>query len=122
MLQVNVRRLPHETWAKVNEDYYISNRGRWYSVRTQKLIVQAPNSAGYLRATVSKDGKQKHLFTHIKVVELFGDCNDTKLPAGLETLRELGISIDHLDRNKNNNRQSNLEIVTHSENCKRKFL
>ena len=71
MLQLTVRRLPHEIWAKYNEDYYISNRGRWYSVGAKRLLAQYPNSAGYLRTTVVLNGKAKHLFTHIKVVELF---------------------------------------------------
>lgn len=34
---------------------------------------------------------------------------------------ELRLSIDHIDGNKSNNKQSNLELVTHSENCLRKF-
>lgn len=116
---MTIRRLPHELWTRYNDDYYLSNCGRWYSVRKDRLLRQFPNSSGYMRTTLIVDGQAKKVFTHIKVVELFGDCNGTRIAT--ETLREAKLSIDHLDRNKKNNRQSNLELVTHQENCKRKF-
>ncbi len=121
MLQITARRLPNEKWVAYNPDYYISNRGRWYSVKSKKVLRQYPNSSGYMRATLVVGGQLKRVFTHIKVVELFGDCKGSRLPE-TDTLRELKLSIDHLDRNKRNNRQDNLELVLHSENCKRKFI
>lgn len=72
-----------------------------------------------MRTTLTIDGQAKKVFTHIKVVELFGDRNGNRIAT--ETLREAGLSIDHLNRNKKDNRQANLELVTHQENCKRKF-
>lgn len=119
---LKVRRLPHEEWAAVDDNYRISNMGRWYSERKGKIIKQEPNSSGYMRVTTCENRKVKHRLTHIKVIEMFGDCNGRRLPEGTTSLRELGLSIDHLDRNKRNNRQSNLEIVTHQENCLRKFI
>lgn len=113
--------LPNEKWAAVTPKYYVSNMGRWYSVTKRRIIRQEPNSSGYLRATLRLKGKRKHVLTHIKVVELFGDCYGKRIPYGADTLRELGLSIDHRDRNTYNNTQYNLELVTHRENCKRKF-
>ena len=121
MLQITARRLPNEKWVAYNSDYYISNRGRWYSVKSKKVLRQYPNSSGYMRAELIVGGQKKKVFTHIKVVELFGDCKGSRLPE-TDTLRELKLSIDHLDRDKRNNRQENLELVLHSENCKRKFI
>lgn len=118
---VQVRRLPHEMWAQAYEGYLISNMGRWYSQKSERLLAQHPNSSGYLRADIIVDGKRICPFTHIKVVEFFGDCYGNRIPAGVTKLRDIHFSIDHLDRNKRNNRQSNLELTTHAENCKRKF-
>lgn len=118
---LDVRRLPHEQWALVGDNYCISNMGRWYSLRRKTILAQSPNSSGYMRVTTSENQTPKHRLTHIKVIEMFGDCNGNRLPSGAKSLREFGLSIDHIDRNKKNNRQSNLEIVTHQENCQRKF-
>lgn len=119
---IKVRRLPHEEWVQVYDNYCISNKGRWYSVKRRTILAQQPNSSGYMRVTTCENQTPKHRLTHIKVVEMFGDCNGKRIPCGVKSLRELGLSIDHLDRNKKNNRQSNLEIVTHKENCQRKFI
>lgn len=83
-------------------------------------MAQNQNSSGYYRAYLRIRGKYKHIFTHIKVVELFGDRNGNKIPEGATSLRELGLSIDHVNRNKKVNTVDNLEIVTHSINCKRR--
>lgn len=118
---IEARRLPHEQWKSVDGNYCISNMGRWYSIRRKRILAQQENSSGYMRVTTSENRIPKHRLTHIKVIEIFGDCKGNYIPDGAQSLRELGLSIDHLDRNKNNNKQSNLEIVTHRENCKRKF-
>ncbi len=117
----NVRRLPHEEWAPAYDGYLLSNMGRWYSQKTNRIVGQAPNSSGYYRPSLTVDGQRIRPFTHIKVIEIFGDCNGNRIPENNGTLRELHLSIDHLNRNKKNNRQSNLELTTHAENCKRKF-
>lgn len=116
-----IRRLPHEEWKQAYEGYLLSNKGRWYSQKTGRVLVQAPNSSGYYRVSLRVEGERIRPFTHIKVVELFGDKYGNRIPKNNGTLRELSLSIDHLNRNKKNNRQSNLELTTHAENCKRKF-
>lgn len=112
----------NEKWKLVDEYYLVSNLGRWFSLKTMQLVKQNLNNSGYLRLDIppSKPGyKRVHYFTHIKVVEMFGDCKGNKIPPGATSLFELGLSIDHVDGNKNNNLQSNLELVTHRENCLR---
>lgn len=114
-----IRNKPHEVWAEF-EGYLISNKGRWFSYTTHNLLAQNENSSGYSRASLSINGKRKHYFTHIKVVEMFGDCKGRAIPEGAKSLIALGLSIDHLNSNKSDNRQDNLEIVTHKENCLRR--
>lgn len=111
----NIRNKPGERWEILYEGYLISNKGRVYSIKRSIILKQNLNSSGYRRVTIGK----KHIFIHIKVVELFGDCKGNHLPDG-ETLREFGISIDHIDGNKKNNQIENLEIVSHAENCLRR--
>lgn len=110
---------PNERWIEIYPGYYLSSEGRWYSRHFCRLIKQFPNSSGYYRATIQIDGHRKNVFTHIKVVEKFGDVNGNHLPGG-STLIEHHLSIDHLDGNKKNNGVLNLEIVSHQENCIRR--
>lgn len=119
---VTIRRLPGERWTEAYDGYWLSSKGRWFSVKTKRLLRQHPNSSGYYRPCITVNGEKIQPFTHIKVVELFGDCNGNFIPENNGTLRELRLSIDHLNRDKRDNRQANLEITTHAENCKRKFI
>ncbi|OHE27432.1 MAG: hypothetical protein A2084_01625 [Tenericutes bacterium GWC2_39_45] len=117
-----IRNKKGESWLPYDEKYLISNFGRWYSLKHRKIIKQFKNNSGYYRANLSYQGKTINVFTHIKVVELFGDKNGNRIPAGAVSLREHGLSIDHVSRKKRDNAIFNLELVTHQENCARKFL
>lgn len=103
------------------DNYILFANGKWFSIKNLKWLKPYVNSSGYERVSICYNGKRHCTFTHIKVVEYFGDCHGVKLPDGCKSFRALGLSIDHIDRNKHNNAQSNLEIVTHQENCLRKF-
>lgn len=107
-----------ECWKAFNDDYLISNWGRWYSLKNKKYLVQWPNNNGYMRAQLYIDGKKKWYFTHITVVSKFGDCYGKKIDS-IKNLFELN-TIDHRDFNKSNNSILNLEIVGHKENCQRR--
>jgi len=107
-----------EMWKQIAPGYFLSNMGRWYSVARGRLLKQRPNLHGYMRAYAVMDGR-KDIFTHLEVVAHFGDRNSRMLGWCDMSLRERGLSIDHVDGNKLNNAQSNLEIVTHKENCRR---
>jgi len=112
----NIRNKKGEVWKFVGDKHLLSNYGRWYSILRTRIMKQAPNNWGYMRVKINK----KHVFTHIAVVKHFGDVNGKDL-TNINSLNEHGLSIDHINRNKRNNAVSNLEIVSHIENCNRKF-
>lgn len=115
------RSLPHEIWAQAYDGYYVSNMGRWYSAKSERILSQYPNSSGYFRPDFTVHGERIRPFTHIKVIEFFGDCNGNCIPPNTRKLRDIHLSIDHLNRDKRDNRQSNLELVPHRVNCARKY-
>lgn len=115
-----MRNKPGEIWVDIFPGYKLSNMGRWYSEFSKRIIKQYKNSSGYYRADLRVNGVRKMVFTHIKVVENFGDCNGNKIPEGMSSLMDNGLSIDHIDANKKHNQFSNLELVTHKENCSRR--
>ena len=109
-----------EVFKKVYKNYLVSNYGRVYSLKTERFLKLRKNSKGYLRFEDSrqKDGirDRKMIFVHIAVVQAFGDCKGKRFKHN-----SLLTDIDHLDRDKQNNSISNLELVTHLENVKRYF-
>jgi len=106
------------------DNYILFENGRWFSIKTLKFLKPFVNDNGYERVDLCVEGQPRpiRVFTHIKLVEHFGDCNGNRIPQNNGTLRELGLSIDHRDRNKHHNNRQNLELVTHQENCRRKFM
>jgi hypothetical protein len=100
------------------DGYLISNTGEVYSTKRNKKLKQFTNNKGYYRFQVYINGVRKWYFTHITVVNLFGDAKGKKMLQDA-TLKQMNWSIDHLDGDKSNNAQSNLEIVTHGKNIRR---
>lgn len=100
--------------------YLINPKGEVFSTKSGKKVTQFPNNKGYMRFQVYNNGFRKWYFTHITVVNIFGDRKGKRmLPE--RTLREMGWSIDHIDEDKTNNTRDNLEIVTHTKNTKRYY-
>lgn len=107
---------PDEQFKPFRKKFLVSNYGRVYSVVSDKFLKILYNKDGYCRFEEyfsNENGKRKRQFwfVHITVVNLFGDCYGKRQVEGLE--------IDHVNGDKSDNRISNLELVTHSENCKR---
>ena len=105
--------------------YLISNYGRCYSLKTNQFLKPNINSSGYQRFDIRyiNDGKvlfRQQVFAHLAVVEHFGDCNGNTLDK-LSKYIDI-VNIDHRDRNRMNNKQSNLQITSARVNQKRKFL
>lgn len=88
-------------------NYLVSPNGDIFRYgKKRKLKV---SKEGYLRCSLSINGKQSTYLVH----RMVGECylsNPNNLP-----------QIDHLDSNKSNNHFSNLEWVTPSENLLRSY-
>lgn len=111
--------LPNEVWKDVpqwEETHEVSNLGRvrtkggqrvWGTyIRTQKprVIAQYKKKNGYLSLHLSADNSFKNAYAHRLVVEAF-----------IGAIGE-GKEVNHLDKNKTNNRVENLEICSRKEN------
>lgn len=70
------------------------------------VLKPSKNKAGYLSVNLSKEGIIKSFDVHYLMAETF--MNHKR--SGLE------IVIDHIDNNKNNNRLSNLQLISHRYN------
>ena len=93
-----------EKWRLIFDDYYISNLGRVYSLKTNKMLTAIDNGKGYLSVPIRLNGKQKRCYVHRLVAKAFIP-NPDNLP-----------QVNHIDGNKSNNNVNNLEWVTRKEN------
>lgn len=88
--------------------YQVSNLGRVYSVKRRKIMKQETSIHGYKRIGLSKNSKPQHHSIHSLVLSAFvGERN--------------GRSINHIDRDKTNNKLSNLEYCTRSYNMQHAY-
>ena len=106
----------NEVWRDVvgYEGYYkVSDKGNVFSVRRVssiggriggRIMKPTPNTNGYLRVNLCKDGKTKSKLVHRLVLEAFVE-NPNNL-----------LEVNHLDENKANNELSNLEWCTREYN------
>ena len=100
-----------EVWKDVPdwEDHYkVSNYGRCYSKKQNKIKALDYNNYGYARLQCydSKTNRKTKLFVHRLVATLFCD--------GFQE----GFVVNHKDGNKQNNYYENLEWVSNSQNQK----
>lgn len=88
--------------------YEVSNMGRVKSIgyKKIKILKLTPNNNGYLIVTLSKDKKQTHCLVHRLVATAFVKRNQIELN-----------EVNHIDEHRDNNRYTNLEWVTHKQNC-----
>lgn len=99
-----------EEWRPIFNNYEVSNTGR---VRSTKFPwredkAQHFDKDGYLQCALYWNQQQKTLKIHQLVALAFlGERPD-------------GLVIDHIDRNKTNNRADNLRYVTQKENVRNK--
>ncbi len=112
-----------EIWTHIPsfENYYsISNFGNVKSLEREiklpngitknlKSIALKPkmNTKGYLRVILNKNGIRKEYSIHRLMAMTFLNHRDTIK----------GIVVDHKDNDKTNNNISNLQLITHRENC-----
>lgn len=99
--------LPDEVWLPVPEyeGYQVSNFGRVKSFKSKMPRIIKPDiGRGYLRVSLSKDDKKKHLSVHRLVALAFIPNSEEKT------------TVNHKDGIKFNCHVSNLEWATSSEN------
>ena len=89
--------------------YAASKDGRIIHIVKQVPNKGNKNNIGYLIFKVRKFGESgfKNYYVHRFIWETYNSI----IPDGKE--------IHHIDNNKENNRLSNLQLITHSENCKK---
>jgi hypothetical protein len=77
-----------------------------WSYYRKKFIALNYKKCGYIEALLSKDGVRKHYQVHRLVMMTYKP---------VENMDEL--DVNHKDENKTNNHISNLEWITHKDNC-----
>lgn len=105
-----------EEWVDLEEivengkKYKVSNLGRVWSGKTNRVLRQAKGGSGYYFVCFSQKSKVKQYDVHRLVALAFIANND-------ESRNE----VNHIDGNKENNHLTNLEWVTRSENKKHAY-
>lgn len=89
-----------------NANYYVSTDAKVYSIQSAQFLTPIRANNGYLMITLTyKDGTIKTHTLH----KLVWTTYNGDVPYGLE--------LNHIDANKENCKLSNLETLTHKENC-----
>ena len=92
-------------WKNYNDRYSVSSEGNIRNDITNKILSGSPNQKNYLLVDVGLSRKNRDCRAiHTIVAELFFGS------------RPEGFQINHKDGDKRNNRVSNLEYITPSEN------
>ena len=97
-----------EHWLVIpntNGLYKISDNGRVFSLKSNKILNTYPQRTGYYTFSISVNNKVSLGTVHRLVAELFIP-NPNNLP-----------QVDHIDGNSHNNHISNLRWVSAKENC-----
>lgn len=104
----NIRIDDIEEWRCINDypGYFISSLGRLKNSRG-RLSNTVPRNDGYIQSHISVNGKDKTILRHVFVAKAFID-NPDKKPV-----------VNHINGIRCDNRVSNLEWVTHKENCEK---
>jgi hypothetical protein len=99
---------PEEIWKQIEgyKDYFISNQGRVLSKKNRVAIILKPwkQSKGYLQVELYQGGSSKSPLVHRLVAQAFV-INIDDFP-----------QVDHLNRDKTDNRSVNLEWKTNRAN------
>ena len=93
------------------ENYSIHKNGNVTNDKFGRILkVTDKNEGGYLRVTLSKNGKVKNMSIH-RLLALHYLPNPNNL-----------LCVDHINRNRLDNRLENLRWATHLDNCRNQGL
>ena len=92
-------------WLPVAGGYEVCHRGRVRNARTRRLLSQWRTPSGYMHVTLRVDGQQVNRRVHRLVADAFLADWDPAL------------TVDHLNRDRADNRLHNLRMATHVEQC-----
>lgn len=98
-----------EIWKPIKDWeglYSVSNKGKVFSIRSNKCLKGVPEGMGYLQVYLCKNGKCKRYVIH-RIVAMHFIENPHNKP-----------EVNHIDCIKSNNNVSNLEWVSPSENVR----
>ena len=88
--------------------YQCSTLGRFRNLRTGRILKGTVAHNGYVHIGFAKDGRQIWKLAHRMVAQTFLSKPDV----------DAELIVNHLNRNRADNRSCNLEWVTRSENAK----
>ena len=100
-----------EIWKKYNENYSASNEGRFRNDKTGRIL--KPWRTGvkeypYLKIGLGANRHRRRC--HIVIAELFCD----------KPITNEKLEIDHINCDRFDNKASNLQYITHRDNCLKK--
>lgn len=101
-----------ETWKVISgyPNYEISDEGRVRSTRFNKILKGCASDSGYLYVNLVHEKRVKTTAIHKLVITHFGE----------QSTEEFNV-VDHLDKDKTNNRIDNLQWVSMAENTLRYY-
>lgn len=98
--------LSNEIWKQyINTPYKISNKGRIWNTKTNRILKGKITANGYIEWCLSVNGVKKSFLAHRLIYKVF---YEKEIPQNMV--------INHIDGNKTNNNLKNLECITSSEN------
>lgn len=108
-----------EEWKDVvgyEELFQVSNFGRFYSKRSSRILKQHRAKSGYMQVATKIKGVDKCFKLHQEVAKLFlGEPEGESLEYSHRS--SYGVAeVNHIDGDKSNNHQDNLEWSSSSEN------
>ena len=85
---------------------YLKN-GKYFAVSKEKILKFSKDKGGYFQVILCKNGKTKAFKIHVLVAMAF---------KGHKPDGSTEIVVDHIDNNKVNNCECNLQLISHREN------
>ncbi len=99
------KKIKMENWKKFRETFYeISDLGRIRNIGTNRILKPDVNKKGYHRIKLKMTDKRHQFSVYRLVAEVF------------ITDKLDGLEVDHINRDKDDNRLVNLRVVTRKEN------